>query len=405
MRRAASVAVVVGTAVVFVAALVGLVLNVTAPAGHDLNRVSEIVYLSGPLVPALLGGFLALRRPKHPAGWLLAYLGLQLTVDSLCKGILHRQTYGPGRSFSGLVRWAGWVDNWTWLTYFGALTMLFLLFPDGHPLSRRWRLLVRAIGPVVAVSAVLIAAVRSNEDYRRLRLPVNLGPISALPRSVVVGVVFTAIFGSLAAAVVSLVVRRRRAIGAERAQLRWLLWAAGLAVGLSLVPSLLSKVSPTGPNWRLLAAAADVLQELAAFGIPVAVFVAVSRHGLFEIDRVVSRTVSYSLLTAILAGFYVAVVTSISALVPVDLGRLPVAAATLVVAALFVPLRRRVGHAVDHRFNRSRFDAEQVIAGFADRVRGAAADDVTADDLVLAVRTVLQPAYASVWLMPSGRPS
>ena len=144
----------------------------------------------------------------------------------------------------------------------------------------------------------------------------------------------------------------------------------------------------------------DVVQLLSLWMLPFAIAVAVTRHGLFEIDRVMSRTVSYALVVALLAMAYAAVVTSVSALVPDRFGALPVVLATLAASALFLPVRRRVIRVVDRRFNRSRYDADAVVAQFAERVRGRAGQGTTSDDLVAAARQVLQPVHASVWVAP-----
>ena len=150
----------------------------------------------------------------------------------------------------------------------------------------------------------------------------------------------------------------------------------------------------------VIQATGDVLIKTSLISIPVAVAIAVTRHGLFEIGRVVSRTVSYSVVVVLLAAAYVAVVTSVSALVPGRMGSLPVVLATLAASALFVPVRRGVIGVVDRRFNRSRYDAASVVSEFAERVRGHAGQGSTGDDLVTAARQVLQPAHASVWLVP-----
>jgi hypothetical protein len=194
------------------------------------------------------------------------------------------------------------------------------------------------------------------------------------------------------AAIVSLAFRYRRARSAERAQLKWLVYAGTLIVAGLLVA--------TPAEWILGPTnAANNLQNAILSGtvalVPVAIGIAVLRYRLYDIDRVISRTVAYAIVTGVLAGIYAGLVLLATQVFRVHTP-VAVAAATLAAAALFSPVRRRVQHRVDRRFNRARYDADQTVAAFAARLKDAVDLDAVRDDLVGVVSRVLEPAHVSV---------
>jgi len=196
------------------------------------------------------------------------------------------------------------------------------------------------------------------------------------------------------AAVLSLVFRYRRAQAAERAQLRWLVYAGGLIVTAFLAEILVAQV--IGPG-----AAANNLQNAMGSGaaalIPVAIGVAVLRYRLYDIDRIISRTVAYAIVTGLLVGVYAGLVLLATHLLRVHTP-VAVAAATLTAAALFNPVRRRVQSRVDRRFNRARYDADQIAAAFAARLKDTVDLGSVRDDLTGIVSRALEPAHVSVWI-------
>jgi hypothetical protein len=187
----------------------------------------------------------------------------------------------------------------------------------------------------------------------------------------------------------SLVVRFRHARGVERQQLRWLALAAGLTVVAGLA---LAALAPTG-NALLLGWASGVCVAL----LPLATGAAILRYRLYDLDRIISRTLAYGLLTLLLGGGYAAAVLGLGQLLGQD-SSLVVATATLAVAALFHPARRRIQQAVDRRFNRRRHDAAQVIEGFAVRLRDQVDLDALHTELLEVVDQTMQPTQASLWL-------
>jgi hypothetical protein len=343
---------------------------------------------------ATVGAVLASRRPAHPVGWLLLALGLSLAATAaaaqyLTWGLLVRPGAWPfarsvARSYSAI--------GCTTLVVIG---FLLLLTPTGSLPSPRWRWLAR----VMAVTPVLLVLVASLAGGPLDPLPQALGgPFDLRGHG---GAMLVANQAALAvttlavmAAAASLVGRFRSARGTERLQLRWVALGAvlvalaggavlvGLVVGVPGAETLLS----VAVGWCLVV-------------LPVATGAAVLRYRLYDLDRILSRTLAYGLLTLVLGGGYAAVALVLGQLLGRD-SSLAVAGATLAVAALFQPARRRVQQAVDRRFNRRRHDAARIIEGFGGRLRDQVhLDTLTAEVLAVATQT-MQPTQASLWLRP-----
>ena len=202
------------------------------------------------------------------------------------------------------------------------------------------------------------------------------------------------------AAVLSLVFRYRRAQAAERAQLRWLVYAGALIVAAVVAEMLAEQI--VGPG-----AAATNLQNALGSGavalVPVAIGIAVLRYRLYDIDRIISRTVAYAIVTGLLVGVYAGLVLLATQVLRLHTP-VAVAAATLAAAALFTPVRRRVQSRVDRQFNRARYDADQIAAAFAARLKNTVDLGSVRDDLTGIVSRALEPAHVSVWISrPQGR--
>jgi hypothetical protein len=266
-----------------------------------------------------------------------------------------------------------------------------LLTPTGRLPSPRWRWWARlaAAAPVVTVLGSVVQPDPLAPDYYG-----NPLAVPALARVLVVPAVagVVAVMVSLLVGALSLVVRFRRAQGVERLQLRWLAYAAALAAGLLLVALFAG----------FLLAKDEVVFVSLALGVallPLATGAAILQYRLFDLDRIISRTLAYGLLTVLLGLGYAAVVLGLGRLLGRD-SSLAVAAATLAVAALFQPLRRRVQAAVDRRFNRRRYDAARIIEAFAARLRDQVDLDALHGELLAVVDQTMQPTRASFWLRP-----
>jgi hypothetical protein len=199
-------------------------------------------------------------------------------------------------------------------------------------------------------------------------------------------------FVLLLLAVASVVLRYRRSAAEERLQLKWFAYAAAVSLGLIFALLPVAPMGETGQVTYDLAIVAGI-----GLALPVAIGVAVLKYRLYAIDRIISRTVSYVLVTGLVVGVYLSCIALLSQVRPVR-GSVGIAASVLVAAALFNPLRRRVQAAVDRRFDRARYDAERVVAGFSERLREQVNLDVLGAGLIGVVQHVLAPEHVSLWL-------
>ncbi|GAC1324965.1 MAG: hypothetical protein NVSMB13_07220 [Mycobacteriales bacterium] len=363
------------------------------PAARHLivdNHVGNLIYA---LAFTPVGTVLAVRRSDNAVGWLLVAIGVLAAAATAGEAYaLHaavtRHGEGPGVAAAALVSAVGWSGCQAL-----PITFLFLLFPDGRLPSRRWRPLAIAIA--FAIGGLTTSALVDQplvDDAPRvtnpLALPAAFRPVvegAALASVAVIGV------GAIAS-IASLVLRFRRSRGERRQQLRWLAAAGGLLV-LSIGYSLAAAFAGLWPWTPWL---------IALPAVPVAIGVAVLRYRLYDLDRLISRTVSYAVITGPLLALYAGLVTVATPLLPTN-NSVAVAGSTLAVAALFQPLRRRVQSVVDRRFNRARYDAARTVDAFSRRLRAEVDLETVRSDLVGVVSQTLQPAEVSVWLRPMSR--
>jgi hypothetical protein len=345
------------------------------------------------LSAATVGALIAGRRPRHPVGWLLLGLGLGLTYQAFGSsysryGLVARPGVLPGASYL-----AGFFVG-TLFLYLACAAFVLLLTPTGSLPSPRWRWWARIVAGAGALGFVAAALYPRplEPEYPAFENPLSV-PALQVPVGIAIPVSLLILVVGLLTGAGSLVGRFRRARGVERQQLRWLAFGAALAA-VALLVALVALPTPTGD---------DVFQL--ALGVcfallPLATGAAILRYRLYDIDRIVSRTVAYGLLTLVLGGGYAAVALGLGQLLGRD-SSLAVAGATLAVAALFQPARRRVQQAVDRRFNRRRHDAARIIEGFGARLRDEIdLDTLTAEVLAVADQT-MQPTRASLWLRPA----
>lgn len=367
-----------------------LVVTTVAYLGRGREAAEAGPFLVLLAVFVVVGSLLAWKRPANPIGWLLLVIPGLFTLGTPAM-LLGEALLDSAPSVSAWLFWYGYdrEDTWSWLPPIGLLlTQIPLRFPDGALPSRRWRWFSWfTIVTLVVVSAVLSTA--SAEVYPGIPNPVHSGVLLGAP------VTIAACFGALAVAFVgslaSLIVRYRRSGDVQRAQLRWMLWAVCLVV----VTLLSSWVIPD--EWG----AANSIVMVSYGLIPVAIAIAVLRYRLYEIDRVISRTAAYVLVTALAVATYALVVTSVAWLLP-DATTLGVALATLVAAAVFFPVLRIVRRLLDRRFNRRQYDAERVVDAFGERLRMGADPHTAASDLVDAVDRTLEPSVVGIWTRPLG---
>jgi hypothetical protein len=347
---------------------------------------------------AVLGLVLSLRLPANPIGWLYAASGLvwSLTVpgEAWVTDLVDR-----GRPLPLAAQLDAAVTEPLWAPAIAlGVTLPLLLLPDGRLRSPRWRPVVWAsLAGAVLLEVGGSVAPRQLADWP-IDNPLGLGGAAGTVANQLMIVGDLLHVGSLAAALVCLILRFRSSRGVERQQLRWVAaGAAGAVVGLLAVIGLLTLEHSYG----LLPGAWLVAITLSLPCLPVTVAVAVLRYRLWDLDRLISRTVTYALVTALLVIPYLLLVPAASRLVQ-GAGSLAVAAVTLAVAAAFQPLRRRVQDRVDRRFNRRRYDSARTVEAFAGRLREQVDLDVLAAELLAVADQTMQPTRASLWLRPPG---
>ncbi|HEY2957753.1 MAG TPA: hypothetical protein VGM21_06030 [Actinomycetota bacterium] len=360
-----------------------------------LNRPAGLGFapvLAALLAFAVVGGLVASRQPRNPVGWLLLVVGLCITVRMVGEGYArHALVTAPGSLPGGL--FAAWVQ-WTWFGVVAVLAILLpLYFPTGRLPSPRWRPFVWAgigyLGCAVVGNALQPGPQQLLPGTGPVRNPVVYLPAAKPLLDVVLGLSALGFFPGIAGAIAALVVRFRRSRGIERQQLKWFTYAAALAP----LPFLVYEVVP-----GLFAPLLAVLLPL----VPVSVGIAVLRYRLYEIDRIINRTLVYGLLTTILGLCYVAgsLVFVLLAGAGTDPPSWLVAGATLAAAAAFRPARRRVQAAVDRRFNRRRYDAARTIEAFSAHLREEVDLDELSAELLAVVGRTMEPVSASLWLRP-----
>jgi hypothetical protein len=349
---------------------------------------------------ATVGALILSRRPSNVIGWLCCAIGLAVSLSGFGSSAAVRTLAAdPDWIFAGLVLYQLGQVMFL-LPLLGLLPLLVLLFPTGRLPSRRWRPLVWAFAAGLVLYAASVLFKPGPLDHG---LPTNpLGLESAKGLLQLAGAVSSLLFPMFVVPVlVSLVLRFRRARGDERQQLKWFTFAAALLalVGAGLGAIVERVRSPfVGP----------VFFALSVSMIPTAIGVAVLRYRLYDIDRLINRTLVYGLLTALLGAIYVTVVLALGQLFG-GIGAAPpswvVASATLAVAALFQPARRRIQAAVDRRFNRRRYNAAKTIEAFSARLRDEVDLDTLSTELLAVVDQTMEPTTASLWLRPSAHGS
>ena len=346
---------------------------------------------------AAVGVIVARRQPGNPMGWLLAGVGVLVMLANvgslyavLDYHLGHRLPFGP----------AAVLLDVSWEPAFMLLPLAILLFPDGRLPSARWRWVLTAYLAVGATYLAMLGAVAiSAIAGHRITIDTN-GGLAAVdfPRGWLAAgqhVILSVYVAFWLSFVVRQVQAWRRADGERRQQLKWL--ATGAAVSMAAIT--IGVVGPTlaGARTPALVQAAGVIVGLFITALPVGIGVGILKYRLYEIDRIISRTLAYAIVTGLLIGLYVGVVLLATQVFRFH-GTVAVAASTLAAAAVFHPLRRRVQQVVDQRFNRARYDAEQTVAAFAARLKDEVDLDSVLADLAGVVQQALEPAHLSVWV-------
>src|SRR5215213_3194692 len=295
----------------------------------------------------------------------------------------------------------GLIRAWVWVPYVGLFVLLFLVFPDGWPQSRALRWFASLVLFVIAYGTVLAAFSPGPIDAigGAVDNPLGMEALRGVGTNSAVGPVESVLYilGIVAAA--SLFVRMRRARGVERQQIKWFAYATVVLVGGAVLAFTVSEA--TGVSW--LGEIGFVLTMIGLAGLPMAMGIAVLRYRLYNIDRIINRTLVYGSLTAMLVALYfggIVVLQRIFVLLTGEKSTLAVVASTLLIAALFTPLRHAIQSLIDRRFYRSKYDGRKTLEAFSAQLRNETDLDALSNDLVGVVRETMQPAYVSLWLSP-----
>jgi len=379
-----------------------------APSSLVTSRSIIDLFVSVPFLAfPLVGALIASRRPHNPIGWICLAVGFLWMLLGLFD---YYGVYGlakPDTVPFPVVIYA--LVEWLWLPSVGLLAIyLLLLFPDGRLPSRRWRPLAWLSGAVIVLLAVdSVLAPGELTDLEGVRNPFGL---EGVPWLVDAQIVLLLLFvACILASAVSLILRYRHSGGEVREQIKWIALAGSFVglllstvLGLIIVAEVMRGSGGSTPLWLqgLL-----FVMLLSFAGVPVAIGFAVLRYRLYDIDRIINRTLVYGSLTVSLAVVYFGGVTVTQAIFRALTGQeeqpqLAVVVSTLVIAALFNPLRRRIQSFIDRRFYRRRYDAAKTLEAFSAKLRDETDLDALRDDLVGVVGDTMQPAHVSLWLRP-----
>jgi hypothetical protein len=360
-------------------------------------------WLENSLLPvsfSIIGAIIASRLPTNPLGWLFcAAACIAAAAHFSGEYAIYALLVQPGTLPVGNA--LAWVTSWVWVVFIGCLVLSLLLFPDGQLPGRRWRWLVwltlfltsagalwQAFTPGVILSLVSIRNPLGIEGLPKANEPVQ-------------AIMFALMFVAVAS---SLFVRLVRARGIERQQIKWPAFTAAMAATGSILTYTIAEA--TGTLWIEWAGFVILIAALVTF--PLSVGIAIVRYRLYDIDLIINRTLVYGSLTAMLVALYfgaIVVLQRIFVLLTGQQSTLAIVASTLLIAALFTPLRRRIQSFIDRSFYRRKYDAAKTIQGFSMKLRSETDLEALTDDLVGVVRETMQPAHVSLWLRRDRSPN
>jgi hypothetical protein len=340
---------------------------------------------------AVVGALLVAKRPDNLVGWIMGAAALIVGVFPASETYAAYVMTTRGRP-DALAVFGAWANGWYWYLLLALVfCYLPLLFPDGRLLSRRW--LPVAVLPAIGIAGTmalgtLVETFRGQTFDYQIENPIGIEGLANV-EDLRVFIVFGGFYAiGAVGAIASLALRFRRSRGTERQQLKWFLFATAPTLTILLEYYLPEFILSLAFSWLLL-------------GLPAAIGIAVLRYRLYNIDLVINRTLVYAALTISLALVYLGSVAGLQRLLSPAVGegnQLAVVASTLLIAALFQPLRRRVQSFIDRRFYRRKYDAQRVVADFSERLRDETELETLSEDLASVVGEALQPAHVSVWL-------
>jgi hypothetical protein len=370
-----------------------LAMNYSHPNSHVYGFWPENTVI--PLSFSIIGAILASRLPANPLGWLFCAAALVSAVAHFSGEHAIYALLAPSEALPAGEALA-WLTSWVWIPFIGILVILLLLFPDGRLPGRRWEWLVWLTVLLTSVGSAWQAfSPGAIDSLGTIRNPLGYEGLPEANEPVQI-IMFALLFVVVAS---SLSVRMRRARGIERQQIKWPAYTAVMAATGSVLTY--SIAEPIGAPWLKWTSFVIVMAALVCF--PLSVGIAIVRYRLYEIDLIINRTLVYGSLTATLAALYFGVIVVLQNIFVALTGQqstLAVVASTLLIAAMFTPLRRRIQGFIDRRFYRRKYDAAKTLEAFSARLRDETDLNALSDDLVGVVRKTMQPAHISLWLHP-----
>jgi uncharacterized membrane protein YhdT len=373
-----------------------LILNLSYPNAHLYepwldNTLTAISY-------APVGALIASRHPENPVGWLLCLYGFVISLSYFsAEYAIYALLAQPDSLPAGEAM--AWVFSWMLPLVIGFSTLSYLLFPTGRLPSRRWRWAVWLTVAFIVVG-VLLGAFSSGplSDLGPIQNPLGIVSLADIYSAIL----YTTFSVLLVAVISSVFVRLRRAGGVEHQQIKWFAYAVAANAIAVVVAYVIPGLIET-PLW--FERVGFALNNIVIPAIPIAIGIAILRYRLYDIDLLINRTLVYGSLTLMLALVYFGGVTATQALFTALTGQeqqpqLAIVISTLVIAALFTPLRRRIQSFIDRSFYRSKYDARKTLEALSAKLRDETDLEALSDDLVGAVRETMQPAHVSLWVRP-----
>ena len=340
-----------------------------------------------------VGAIVASRLPKSPIGWLFCAIGLIFGVSHFSAEYAAYALLAPSRSLPAGEAFA-WLTSWVWVFGLGLIVYLDLLFPNGRLPGARWRWFARFTAIVLLPAAILGALSPGLILSSTLINPLGVEGLPNVSRAIEAFMYALIVVGAS-----SMLARLRYAGRIERQQIEWFAYATAVAIsGVILKNTVYPAVGLTWVWWVGL-----VLTTVGVVSSPVAMGIAIFRYRLYQIDLIINRTLVYGSLTAVLACVYLGGVVFLQYAFRALSGegsQLAVVASTLIIAALFIPLRRRIQSFIDRRFYRRKYDARKTLEVFSAQLRDETDLNALSEDLVGVVRETMQPAHVSLWLRP-----
>jgi hypothetical protein len=340
-----------------------------------------------------VGAIVASRLPASPIGWLFCAIGLIFGVSHFSAEYAAYALLAPSGSLPAGEAFS-WLTSWVWVNGLALIVFLDLLFPNGRLPSARWRWFARFTAIVLLPAAILAALSPGLILSSALQNPLG---IEGLPNASKEIEAF--MYALVAVAATSMLSRLRQAGSIERQQIKWFAYATAVAISGVILKNTLYPV--VGVKWVWWVGL--VLTAVGVVSSPVAMGIAIFRYRLYQIDLIINRTLVYGSLTVVLSAVYLSGIVLLQYTFRTLTGeesQFAVVASTLMIAALFIPLRRRIQSFIDRRFYRSKYDARKTLEAFSKTLRNETDLNALSADLVRVVRETMQPAHASLWLRP-----